>query len=249
MAFAAYWNCVNTVLLNAGEDPFTSTGQFDGAASGYGKLQGQAKSFMAKAHARIMQRGHFRYLRKPFTITTSNASNVYNLTGFNAEDIRPKSMFNTTSGFGGGYIVPIDYDDWLSQFPNGEVAQGVPVRYFLYPAGGSDADTLGFSPPPSGVFTIQMEYDVPPVQLVNSTDLVQVRTRDLYILLDHCQMWVEVSKSEGKAPDFAVAMEMLFEELRQGNTGDPSRPPKVTFQMRQLGLRKRNGQYAYSPIL
>lgn len=246
MAFINFYTAVNQVLVNAGEDPFTSTGQFDGATSGYGKAQLQCKSYMQKAHLRAMQRGHFRYLRSQMTLTTSSASNVYALTDtgvsppvpFNAEDIIIGSMINTTVGQGTGGLYPIDYDDWLRQFPAGEVSKGVPFRYFVYPPHGSDGDTIGFSPPPVGTYTINLEYNLPPVQLVTSTDLIQIRNRDLYVLLDSCQMWLEISKSEGKAPDFATQAELMFEELRQSNLGDPTKPPHVVFLMGKLGFRK-----------
>jgi len=249
LAFSTYMAVVNRVLLNTGEAQIATALDFANAGGNLlTKEQNQCKSYVDKVNRRIIRRGRLRYLRKKGTITTSAASNVYTLPdGVNIEDLVSDSFYITTAGMGSGPLQNITFTEWTHMFPSGETGKSVPRMYFNYDAAGSDVDTIGFSPPPSGVFTIQYEYYMSPLFLTDADDEVQIRMRDEDILWDNAQKWLEISNSQGKGADFAILEEQIVAELWAANQGDRSRPPSVTFRFRPFGLRRGNGLYVYSP--
>lgn len=237
MPGSTYMAVVDRVLQNAGEQAIADSTNFANATGAeLTKVQLQAKLFVDKVHRRIMRKLKGRFFTRKTTLSLLSSTNSYALpAGLYGEDMKPDSLFITTAAYARGPLKFMEYDKWMENFPGGETSKGTPFRWFLYPPDGTGVDHVGFSPPPIAAMTVQFEYFLVPSPLVLYSDTVAIPERSEDILWDFGQMWLEVSKSEGKAADFASILDSLFEELRQTNLGPLEKPPAINFGRMKLG--------------
>lgn len=237
MAASTYKAVVDRILQLAGEQAITNNSDFANASGELTKIQLQTKLYVDKVHRGITRKAKIRTSVRKTTLSLTNASNSYALpSGVYGEDIKPASLFITTVGKEKGPLPYIEYDRVMEMFPSGETAKGVPNRWFLYPSDGTGTDYIGFTPPPNSNMTLQYEYYKVPSPLSAYNDTVQIDPRFEDILWDYGQMWVEVSKSEGKAADYASILERALEEYQQLNLGPIEKPPGVDFGRMKLGM-------------
>ncbi|MBS1586947.1 MAG: hypothetical protein JSS82_15535 [Bacteroidetes bacterium] len=248
MANSQFRDVVNRVLQHVGEPTIPDASTFN-TDSSLTKIQLQAKLFVDKVNRRLVRKSRGRFLSRVGTFSVTSGSNSYSLpAGVLAEDLKEDTVFVTTTGKG-RKLEYIDYDEWLMWFPSGETTKGLPSRWYVYPPDGTGVDKIGFSAPSNVSLTVRYEYylNVSPITLATDEIAFPVRFED--ILWDHATMWVEVSKAEGKASDYAMILDNLFEDLRQEALGSPEHPPKVVLGLGAMGFRKTRSRYARSPGL
>lgn len=248
MANSTYRDVVNRILQQCGEPTIPDASTFN-TDSSLTKIQLQAKLFVDKVHRRLVRQNKGRYLLRKTTWSVTSSTNSYNIAaGVLVEDLKPDTVFITTSGKG-RKLEYIEYEQWLEMFPSGETVKSIPAYWFVYPPDGTGTDKVGFSPPSNYSLTIQYEYYLNVTGLTSATDEIAFPVRYEDILWEHATLWIEVAKSEGKAADYALILERLFEELKQTSLGSAEKSPKVTLGYKGLGFRKTGyrGRYASSP--
>ena len=250
MANSQFRDVVNRVLQHVGEPTIPDASTFN-TDSSLTKIQLQAKLFVDKVNRRLVRKNRARFLSRKATFSVTSGSNSYSLpNGVFVEDIKSDSVFITTTGKG-RKLEYVPYDQWLLYYPEGETVKGIPSFYYDLPPDGTGVDKIAFSQPSNYSLTVQYEYYVNVAPITVATDEIAFPARFEDILWDHAQMWVEVAKSEGKAADFALVLDNLFEELRQESLGAAEKPPRVTLGFTGLGFRKTryDSRYAKSPGL
>lgn len=128
-------------------------------------------------------------------------------------------------------------------FPAGETNKGFPQYFFDYPSDGTNIEKIGFSSPPGSNYTVQYEYILVPGSISQAADEIFLSSRYEDILWDYGQMWLEVSKSEGKAQDYANLIDELTEELRQYNYGSLEKPVGIDLGFKLCGTLRKGGGY------
>lgn len=253
MAFSNMFAVCNRILDHAGEDQIPDTTSFNAEGASLSRTQLQCKRFVDLVNRRLGRNVRIRQMKRKGTITTAawnGSNNTYSLpNGVMVEDLVPETFFITTTGKA-GELRHIPYEKWLQIFPQGESADGRPCQWYDLLPDGTDVDKIAFSPPPDNVYTIQYEYYLVPGPISQASDYVFLDTRHEDILWHYGQMWLEVSKAEGKASDFAQIINDLIAQLKQEGYGSAENPPGITLGFKIPCLKKYRGDFrGYSPQL
>lgn len=248
MANPSALSACNRILEHAGE-PTVLAADFD-AETSLSKIALQCKRYLDKANRRLGRQTRLRINRRTATLSLTNASNTYSLpTGVLLEDLEEDSLIIADAASFGQHIKYMPYQDWVRMWPAGETVKGRPVWFFDYPADGTNIDKLGFSQPPGANYTVKYQYYKAPNAITVSTDQVILDDRFVDVLWDHGQMWLEVSKAEGKAADYAAILDSLVDQLKQANQGSLEKPPGIDLGFSLCGTMQKYGgrRRAYSP--
>lgn len=213
-----YLNMVNRLLLLLGETPYADATQFNSTdLSDHQKIQIQAKEWFGLNHQTAMVVPRARFLLRDYTFNTVIGTKTYNLNAAtNYERLLEDSMFITTAGSEYGPLLEIDFLQYRREFPNNNEANGSPTRYYHTLRSAADGpDQIGLSSPPSAVVAVQYSAFLKPYRLTQATDQICVDDEWEHIFLFGTTVFVEIMKSEGKAPDFAGFAEKLKDEFEQ----------------------------------
>lgn len=250
MANSTFFDCVNRILLEAGQSAVADTTTFNSNNS-LTKTQLQTKYFVDRANRGLIRKLRARWLKRELSLNLSaypGTANSYALSStIRLENIVDGSVFISGATYG-RKLEYVPYEEWKKRFPQGETVAGIPRFWYDLPrTANSENDKIAFSPPPSKTLTVTYEAYLRPVVLVNASDEIAFEPDWEDVLWTYALTWLEMSLSEGKMPAVQQFCEPMFSEIRQLTLGVSEKPPSVDFGMSIEIPSRRGRRSAYSP--
>lgn len=219
MANTTYRAACERVLRLLGRNPFASNTEFD--SGNIDSEKAALKEFFSIANQRIGRLHRPRFLLREFSLTLADGDNDYDIdTSTNVERLVPDSFYITTANEGGPItFYPGGYLGWKKDFPEGDETEDKPRFWFHLPSTSSNANHIGFSPPPDATYAVKYSAYLKPTMLTSATQeiLWPAEYEDGLILA--AASYLTILQAEGKHPDFDKLLDPLLSEIAQHTVG------------------------------
>lgn len=250
MANSTYFEIVNKILRRHGQETIADTSTFNTTAS-LNKTQVIVKELVAEADAMLQLDMPAEFLIRNGTITITSPVLADNTTGWALscpwERVIENSFRIATSTYARRLEV-IPQEEYNAKYLAGQTVTGIPAYVTPLPHTALDqADFVAFDPAPSTTLSVKYQYFHLGSVLAVAADEIVWPKRLEFLLIQNVGKWLEVSLSEGKAPEWGEMLTPVITKVRQSVLGFAETGPTVEIGLSIAPFRRgsRRSEWTY----